>query len=267
MSSRVPHPSPSSPAGGPLSLPRFLRRLRRTVRLVGTGVVWGLAGLLPDAAAQSVVVSVPNTDVTPRGTTMIAHESQVNARFYEKPYWNSFTFGTYGVGHDIELAATLYGVARPATENVALAVGYKQRIPLHRDPVWQPTIAFGPMLAQSLSGRGAGGWTYGVGSLRLPGLRTRFTVGPSYGARQIFGKQAISLLAAVEQPLHPRVSIIADWFSGDHDLAALVGGVQLNLSRSFILIAGVKRPNGERAGPVSGVLELTYDIHPSASSH
>lgn len=219
------------------------------------------------AHAQSVVISVPSTDVVPRGTTMIAHESQVSTRFYEKPYWNSFTFGTYGVHPNIELAATLYGIAHPASNNVAIAVGYKHRIPLADRSEWRPTVAFGPMLAQSLSGRGAGGWTYAVASIRVPHLRTRFTVGPSYGARQIFGRQATSLLAAMEQPLTSRVSLVADYFSGNHELGALVGAVQLNLTRAFIVIAGVKRPSSPLAGPTSAVLELTYELHPSGSAH
>ncbi len=59
------------------------------------------------AQAQSVVVSVPNTDVTKEGVAMIAHESQLNTWSYDKPYWNSFSFATFGIGRGVELAATL----------------------------------------------------------------------------------------------------------------------------------------------------------------
>lgn len=214
------------------------------------------------AYAQSVVVSVPNTDVTPEGVAMLAHESQVNVWTYDEPYWNSFSFATYGVGRNIELAATLYGVGRPSTSNVTVALGYKHRVPLSKESPWEPAFAFGPMLPMSLSGKGVGVWTYLAASIRVPGVRTRFTIGPSYGTKQIFGgtSPTLAMLAAVEQPITKRVSLIADYFSGTHELAALVPALQINATRSFIVIAGVKIPNSPAAGPTSALVELTYEI-------
>lgn len=211
------------------------------------------------ARAQSVIVSVPSTDVTRPGTLMLAHESQVNLWSYDRPYWNSFTFVTYGVGRNLELAATLYGLSSPGSGNVALAVGYKHRVPLAESP-WEPTLAFGQMIPLSLSGTGAGFWTFGVASLRLPVTGTRFTMGPSYGSKQVFGRTTLSALAGVEQPLTPSVSLIFDWFSGGHDLGAAVPALQWNASHSFIVIAGIKLPNTPRAGPVACLVELTYDL-------
>jgi hypothetical protein len=210
--------------------------------------------------AQSLIVSVPNTDVTRDGLTMIAHESQLNTWSQPSPYWNSFTFATRGIGNNIELAATLYGVSRPGSGNVALALGYKHRVPLAEKSPWEPVLAVGQMFPASLSGSGVGTWTYGVASFRLPGARTRFTFGPSYGTRQIFGRTTISMIAGIEQPLTPRFSLIADWFSGAHDLGALVPGVQFNVSHAFIVIAGVKVPNSKRAGPTSALVEVTYEF-------
>jgi hypothetical protein len=116
------------------------------------------------------------------------------------------------------------------------------------------------MIPVSLSGSGLGYWTYGVSSIRLPEVRTRFTVGASYGSRQIFGSTALSMLAGVEQPITRTFSLIADYFSGGSDLGALVPAIQWNATHAFIVILGVKLPNTPRAGPVSGLLELTYDL-------
>jgi hypothetical protein len=210
------------------------------------------------ANAQSVVVGVPSTDVAPKGIAMIAHESQGSVKD-SKPYWNSFTFGTVGIATNVELAATLYGVGSPMGK-IALSVGYKQRVPLASKSEWEPTFAFGPMLPISLSGDGVGIWAYGALSVRLPVLRTRFTMGPSYGTRQIFGYTTLHMFAAVEQPLSKKISLIADWFSGTHELGALVPAVQWTVSHSFMLIAGVKIPNSKLAGPVAGMVELTYEF-------
>ncbi len=237
-------------------------RIDRVVPPLALALAHALACLAAPRAcpAQSLIVSVPNTDVTRDGVTMIAHESQLNTWSQPYPYWNSFTFATRGVGSGIELAATLYGVSRPGSGNVALALGYKHRVPLAPGSPWEPVVAFGQMLPASLSDGSVGTWTYGVASARVPGLKTRLTAGPSYGTRQIFGRTALSAIVGVEQPLTPRLSLVADWFSGGHDLGALVPGVQINASHALIVIAGVKLPNSERAGPISALLEVTYEF-------
>jgi hypothetical protein len=210
------------------------------------------------AHAQSVIAGVPNTDVAAPKHLLIAHESQLNVGAYDQPYWNSFSFTTFGIGHNIELAATLYGLSSPGSGNVALAAGYKHRIPLTKRSTWEPTVAFGIPL--SLSGSGVGFWTYAVSSMRLPGLRTRFTIGASYGSRQIFGRTALSVLAGIEQPVLKSFSLIADYISGGSDLGALVPAMQWNPTHPFTIIAGMKIPNTERAGPVSALVELTYEF-------
>ncbi len=235
-----------------------LARLAR--RATAAALAWIALAISSPAHAQSVIVSVPSTDVTRPGELMLAHESQLNLWTYDKPYWNSFTFATYGVGRNVELAVTLYGLSAPGSGNVALAGGYKHRVPLAKDSPWEPTIAFGQMIPISLSGTGLGFWTFGVASARVPGLGTRLTLGPSYGSKQIFGAPTVSLLAGLEQPITKKVSVIVDWFSGNHDLGAVVPAVQWNATHRFIVIAGVKLPNGERGGVVSGLVELTYEI-------
>lgn len=237
------------------------RALRPSVLLVGAVAV--LLALPKNAAGQSVVVSVPSTDVAREGHVMLAHESQLNTWTYDKPYWNSFTFGTYGVAKNVELAATLYGLSSPGSGRLTLAVGYKHRVPLAPRSVWEPTVAFGPMLPVSLSGDGVGIWYYAAASVRLPVLQTRFTAGPSYGSRQIFGAPTASILAGIEQPVIGSFSVIADWFSGSHELGALVPALQWSGPRGFIVIAGVKIPNSSRAGPVAGLVELTWEFEPA----
>jgi hypothetical protein len=233
-----------------------MRVSRHTVSLVATSI---LVLLSRSANAQSLVAGVPNTDVTQKGVVMVAHESQFSSKD-NKPYWNSFTFGTYGIGNNVELAATLYGIGLPYSGNVTIAVGYKHRIPLTKRSPWEPTFVWGNMLPLSLTGDGVGFWSYGGASIRLPELRTRLTAGPSYGSRQIFGVTSLSMFAAIEQPITKHFALIADWFSGSTDLGALITAVQINPIKAFTIIAGVKIPNSERAGPFAGMIELTYEI-------
>ena len=57
--------------------------------------------------AQSVIVSAPSVDITPKGEVRIAHESQITRFSGGKNYWTSFPFGTVGLGRNTEFAATL----------------------------------------------------------------------------------------------------------------------------------------------------------------
>ena len=173
--------------------------------------------------SQSVVIGAPSTDITSRGEAMLAHERQFN-RFQSGRYWNSFTFGTYGLSKNTELAATLYGVGRPASGNVALGGGLKHR--------WGPSDRFRLALGghrrlhdADIVFRLRRRWL-GLGnvSLRAPGTKTRVTAGPSYGTSQIFGRRTYSTMLAVEQPVSKHFSIVSDLFSGTHDLAAVIGG-------------------------------------------
>ncbi len=91
--------------------------------------------------------------------------------------------------------------------------------------------------------------------------KTRFTAGPSYGTKQIFGSTTLHAMGGVEQPFTKHFSLIADYFSGNHDLGALITAVQITPVRQFIIIAGAKFPNdSSRAGPIAGLLELTYEF-------
>lgn len=210
--------------------------------------------------AQSLIVSIPSTDVTREGISMIAHESQLNTWSKSTASWNSFTFATRGVGYNIELAATMFGLSSPGSGNVALAVGYKHRLPLAPSSTWEPTLAWGQMLPISLSDQGLGNWTYGVTSFRLPLTKTRWSGGVSYGTKQIFGRTALSAMVGVEQPIYRGFSLIADWFSGGHDLGALVVGNQINVSHSLVVISGYKIPNRRSNSSSAVLVEVTYEF-------
>nr|MCU0626373.1 hypothetical protein [Gemmatimonadaceae bacterium] len=119
----------------------------------------------------------------------------------------------------------------------------------------------GAMVLQSLDDRGTGQWLYGHASVKLPFRdplrRTRLTVGPSWGTRQQFGSTKTSIMVGVEQPVVPWLSLIGDWYSGTHDLAAAIPALQFNLPNHLVVITGWKLPNpGSSSGRQAFVLEL-----------
>lgn len=209
------------------------------------------------APAQSLIVGIPNADVTPRGAWFFTHESQLKP-FDDPRGWNTFQFLTYGAGLGTEIALSFVNFGRPATGNRTVALGFKTVLERHgpgRSP-WDPRVTFGAMVPKSVDARGAGLWAYGSLSLRLPRLRTRFTAGPTYGTPQLFGVEKAGVMAGVEHPVTRRVSLIADWYSGRHDLAATIPAIQFNLPHEAVFIAGYKIPNPGAPGGHALVLEV-----------
>lgn len=217
------------------------------------------AALFPIAClGQSLIVSVPSTEITHKKETMLAFEGQFN-RFQSGNYFNSFTFGTYGIGKNTELAATLFGFSNPASNNRSLGLGFKSGATLkggfaHRHEI---RVTGGAMLPVSFDGKGAGYWLFGNISARAPKTRTRFTVGPSFGTRQIFGRRVYSTMVGVEQPLTRHWSVVSDWYSGTHDLAAGILALAYAPNRRTMVIFGWKAANNAASGKPALMIEIT----------
>lgn len=220
--------------------------------------------------AQSLIVGIPNADATPKGAWFFTHESQIET--HPRRAWNTFQFLTYGAGHlgksvlpggfDTEIALSFVNFGRPSTGKRTIAAGFKSvyELPSGKGKQWQVRGTLGAFVPVSLDGDGVGSWLFSSASVRLPTTRTRFTAGPTYGTPQLFGKEKFGAMAGVEQPLggpfRQRVSLVADWYSGRHDLAAAIPAVQFNLPREWIVITGYKLPNRGAATERAFVIEL-----------
>ena len=67
-------------------------------------------------------------------------------------------------------------------------------------------------------------------------------------------------MAGIEQPIiEHKFSIIADWFSGRHDLSALITGVQFDFHK-IVLIGGYKFPNYEPTKNGAVIFEMMYEF-------
>ena len=216
------------------------------------GVFWffGLA-LASMARAQQAIVSLPSADITPEGQGFVMHETQ--ARFWDpKPYWNTTHFITYGLDENIELAATLFNVGVPWPNQASVALGFKANSPLFAAEAreWNVTLTYGAMGLVSLVENHHGYWLYALGSVRLPTLRTRLAAGFSYGTRQLFGVDTPSFMASIEQPVpgtDEHLQVVAEWFSGDHDLANLIFGLTYHPDHTWIFVLGWKIPTASSA--------------------
>lgn len=250
----------------------------------GVLIALSLTLLVAPAGAQSLIVGIPNAEVTHQGKFSLTHESQSDL-WRRDATWNSFSFLTYGLSKKVELAVSLSNLAAPRSGNLALGAGYKfvhqfaeQDARLSR---WELKATVGQMVLFSLEPRRAvaadgvlppgfepqsppvGGWVYAHGSVRLPASRTRLTAGLSYGSSQAFGvgNYPVSFMGGVEQPVVPWLSLVADWYSGSHALASFIPAIQFNLRRpKGALIVGYKRPNDPSSQRDAAILEFMVEF-------
>lgn len=220
------------------------------------------------ALAQSLIAGIPNAGVAHKGQFEMTHESQFN--WWEGDLkWTSFNFWCYGVNDRTELTVTVNNLASPGSGNLTAGAGFKHLIPLLAfQPRHELKLTVGTNALVSLQGRGMGFWSYSHLSGRLPGLRTRLTGGISYGTEQAFGfrpagptetapLRPLCFMGGVEQPITGSLSVIADWFSGTHDLAALITALQFDTKR-VTYIAGYKRANNTNSGVSALIIEVMY---------
>lgn len=210
------------------------------------------------AAAQQTIINVPSVDQTKDGRFFVLHESQVRD-WDGHSYWLTTNFLTYGVTERFEVAATLYNVGTPAQTNRALGLGWKTAQPIlaHTLPDWELKLGAGQMLPINLAGQGAGLWSYGQASFRLPGVGLRLTGGISHGPRQLFGQNTTHFIGSYELPLQglgdaiggPVGRVVADmallgeWWSGNHEFADFVPGLNWHNKDGWVVILGYKFSN------------------------
>lgn len=234
--------------------------------------------LSQQSQAQSLIAGIPSADVAHLGRFEMTHESQIKPNF-TKPGWNSFNILCYGLSKTTELTMTYNNLGNAKIPNQALGFGFKTMIPVVKDSHWEPKLGGGLMGGISTVDWSGGYWAYGLSSFRLPGLKTRFTAGLSYGTSQFFGWGTrtsrspisgdkveenfrftpISFMGGIEQPITDKFSLLADWFSGDHDLGALIAGGQYRFSDDFLLISGWKIDNESRDDDAL-IIELVFNF-------
>lgn len=225
-------------------------RLRFLIGLSLGVVAWG----------QSLIVGIPSADVVHKGELMLAFEGQYN-RLRSGNYFNSFGFSAFGVGKNTELAASLYGFSLPGSGNRSIGFGAKHVIPLGEHDRWEKHLFVGGMVPFSFDGQGVGYWGYGGVSARIPKARTRITAGPSVGTKQIFGtaggRNNLHAMVGIEQPMTKHWSIVTDWYSGTHELAAGIFALSWQPDKKSMVIFGWKVPNNAKSGKPALMVEVT----------
>lgn len=73
-------------------------------------------------------------------------------------------------------------------------------------------------------------------------------------------------MGGIEQPLGKKFSAVMDWYSGSHDLAALIPALMYRFNKADVVILGVKIPNQGGAQNMAIVIEFTKRLRWSEQS-
>ena len=215
---------------------------------------------LTSVFATQTIFNVPSADVINKGEVYLMEEVQTTPWETEDAFFST-TASAFGLGHNTEINSNLFNVGSPDTENISISVGFKSAIPIpvlkDKFPEREFKLTVGSNLLIGLQGNGIGNWTYAHLSGRVPKINTRLTAGLNYGGRQVFGTNGLSVIAAFEQPITKKFSIIGDWYSGsEHWAGYLIVGGSYELPKRTTLYAGYQIPNGPNVGTAGFVLQL-----------
>ena len=239
------------PASGVRGLRVTTRARVRGLAVVATLLV--SLSFVRTVRAQQAIVSLPSADVTPERKLFGMVESQFRP-VGPKAYYNSTTFFCFGLDGTTELAVSVYNAGFPATKNTTVANGFKSVFPVLSGlaPSWQPKLTVGMMGLFSVDQRGLGFWAYGHASVRVPGHGPRISLGVSHSDRQLTEVRATAAMVAIEQPItigKAHIELVAEWFSGQHDLGNLIYGVAWKPNPTWVFVLGHKIPtSGPRFG-------------------
>jgi hypothetical protein len=230
--------------------------------------------------SQSLIAGIPSADVAEKNHLEITHETQLN--FWKKPTkWNSFNFLCYGIGGNSELTLAVNNLDNESSKNLALGFGAKRLFPVFKSsPSWEHKFILGSNVLYSTSKKDFGIWSYGLYSLRVPKTKSRFTGGLSYGTHHTYGYRTklvsdvvtlvpnniFTAMVGFEQPITKRFSIISDWYSGSHAIAALITAFQYDFGKN-VLIGGYKIANNKEVGSNALIVELMISIPTKKESH
>ncbi len=208
--------------------------------------------------AQQTIINMPSADLTPKDRYFILNESFLRSGNQDSE-WKTTNFFTYGLSNNTELAITSFNAGLPKTDNLTVAYGFKSVFPVFnkRFPARELKLTTGYMLPLSKQGRGVGSYGYTHFSGRFPKLRTRLSAGINAGTHQIFERDVVSFMGAIEHPITPSLQAVLEYYSGTHAFAGAIAGlVYHNHKHDLILVGGWRIPNNQRSGNSGLVVEI-----------
>jgi len=217
-----------------------------------------IALLFHPASAQSSLFNIPTSDVV--GRDQIYLEADFDSHFdrYSRGGWQSYGFlGVYGTGKRTEIGLNGYFVrSANGLEPLELQPNFKFQAYNSESKglaVALGTVAYLPLTKRFA--RDAMASVYGVASKKFKNGWLPKVTGGGYqliGAKAAEGSKR-GFLFGIEQPIHKRVTFVADWNTGKNRFGYAAAGVGLALTKHSYLWSAYYFGNEGRANNSLGI--------------
>jgi hypothetical protein len=233
---------------------RFDLRVIRFL-LIFAGLVVCLAH---SAAAQETVFDVPSADVLDRGKVYGELDGTV------RPVNPEATFTprvVVGIGHDIEAGLNFNGLAAPSTGQLDLSPTIKWR-PWHTNQGWSFFVGDDLFFPVRERGYDAGNYVYASFAKEWTATGTRVSAGAYDFTRHVVatGNRAGGQFT-IEQSLTKRVTLAAEWYTGNSAVGYVNPGAVWKLTSKLTLYTAYQIGNsGVTRGNHNFLWEFGYNF-------
>jgi hypothetical protein len=217
-----------------------------------------IGGLLSTSAlAQETIFNVPSADVLDRGKVYgefdFAYLGETNAGAYTPRI-------VVGIGHQIEVGLNLNGISTPGPSQATLTPTVKWKF--YNQNGW--AFVVGDDVFIPVQNR-----TYNLGNYFYMALtktfetQTRLTMGTfDFTSHVVAGGNQAGGQFGIEQPVSKRVTLAADWFTGNHSAGHFTPGTAIKMSSKATLYAAYEIGNsGLKQGHHLLLVELGWNFN------
>lgn len=202
------------------------------------------------AIAQSTLFNIPSTDVVPAKKVYVEFDFLAHLEDYDNGGFQAYVpRAVVGLGKKVEVGVNV-AFTRTGTPNsveiqpnVKYQAYYSEK---HGVAVSTGGILYAPITRRT--GTDTFGMVYANVSKQFKGNYGPRVTGGGYGlvARSRGTGQRGGALVGYEQPLHPKVKFVTDWYSGNNRFGYVTPGLALTTSKASALYAGYSVGNNGR---------------------
>lgn len=226
--------------------------------IIASGILMSLFAISrQDTYAQTSIFNVPTTDVLAPQKLYVEADYFAHPAPYEKAGFQQFGPSIiYGVRKNFEVGLNVYYTRSSDPDAAEIQPNAKWQFYSNEDSGF--AAAAGGILIIPLKNRA----TTNTNALLYLTLskQIRAESGPTittgaYGfvGRIEEGETRGGVLLGVEQPLHKRLTFVADWYSGNNSFGYAAAGIGIDLPRDSVLYAGYSFGNQGRGNNWLGI--------------
>lgn len=214
--------------------------------------------LVADANAQSRLFNIPTADTLAKGEKYVEADFDAHLDSYRNGGWQSFgVLGVYGLNDRVEIGLNAYTLkTADGFEAVELQPNFK--VKAYENGSLGLTVSTGAIGYFSLNDRFRKDATVSAYVIAGKSFKGDWTPKLTAGAYQLLGATPDSsdsrgFLLGVEQPVHERVSLIADWNTGKNRFGYAAAGIGITLTERSYLYSAYYFGNEGRANNSLGI--------------